>query len=428
MKITLTKTENHMTYLTVEVEEADRKNYLKTVCRRLANAKKIHGFDEDSISEDMLDEHFDKDDVQDELIKEISPEACTQAIKEYVLETEMQPMVRIVQKNPIVFEVAVALKPEVKLCDYKKLKIEPESLEIPEEEVNAILEGLCKQLVNYSSVDRAVEEGDLVNINIEGKINETTFINGKDVKFKVTSEYSLDLPGVYKEMIGMSKGEEREFKLIFPENYAKKEAAGKEANYKVRVNDVLAEEFPELTDDIANAVAPGVKTLDALKDRIRKNMKKEREDNARPRFENRLMEKLIEESEIKYPSAMLDKQIDGLIYQCKQAMRESCKDEMKYQEQLRQNPEHILRERALPLAEKRVLWSLLIDEVAGFENIDVSDDEVDEAIERMINETGEGKEEQRMYFNDFQNRQNLYEVIKARKTINRLTEIVRVSD
>jgi trigger factor len=426
MKIKLDKTENRMVYLTVEASPIDLETYMEKAYKRLTKRTDVPGFSRGEATLKALENQIGKDKMLEKVIEEIAQGAYSQAINEYKIETEMQPLVKTVIKDPPVLEMVIPLKPVVKLCDYHSLKIEPESLDIKEEEVNVVLEGLRKHYTKLNPVDRPVREDDGVVIDIKGEINGISFINKQGIKFTITPEHSVELPGLYKELIGMSKGEEKEFKLRFPESYARKEAAGQEADYRVKVNEILEAVSPEINDELAERIAPGVGKLEVLKDRIRVNMRREREANIKPGFEYRLMDTLIRESKIEYPQVMLDMQIDGLIVQHKQEINASCRDDTEYNERLKETPDNVLREKARLLAEKRIQWSLIINEAAKIEGIDVSDSEVDEEIKRIISGVGEEeKDEQWASFNDYQNRQDVEDLIKARKTINRLTEIVR---
>ena len=427
MKITLIKNENHMTYLTVKAEEADMETYMEKIYQRLLKRIEVPGFNRGTAPRDVLERNVGRDRMVEEAIKEMVPAAHSQAIKEYSFQTEMQPIVKILQKEPAVFEMVVPLKPIVELGDYHSIKVEPDSLEIKEEEVDEVLEGLRVQFAKHDMVDRPVQEGDLITIDIEGIVLESPILSKKGVKFQVSPEFANDIPGLYKKMIGIKKGEEKEFKLKLPEDYTGKLVAGKEVLFKVKVYDIQAIVLPELNDEFANKVAPDLKTLDLLKERIEKNMRIEREQNADARFEEKVVESLIDISKLEYPPIMIDMESQGLINEYKEQLQTSCKDNREYEEKLKQLPEAVLKERALPLAKKRILWSLVVNEAAKAENIEVDDEEVDEEIERMISGSNEEKREQREYLNDDQNRQNVYNLLKARKTIKKLVEIVKAS-
>ena len=428
MKVTLDKTENRMSYLTVETEPSEIEENMEKVYKRLVKRAEVPGFDKGSAPRDVLEKHIGREKMVEDAVKEMMPIICAQVIKEQKLETTMQPLIKINQNDPLIFEMVVPLKPIVELGDYHSIKVEPDSLEVRKEEVDEVLEGLRVQFAKHEMVDRPVQEGDLITIDIEGIVLESPLLNKKGVKFQVSPEFANDIPGLYKKMIGLKKGEEKEFKLKLPEDYAGKLVAGKEVSFKVKVYDIQATTLPELNDEFTNVVAPDLKTLDLLRERIEKNMRIEREQNADAKFEGKVVESLIEISKLEYPPIMIDMESQGLINEYKEQLQASCKDNREYEEKLKQVPESILKERALLIAKKRILWSLVINETAKAENIEVDDEEVNEEIEQMISEADNGKEEQREYLNDEQNRQNVYDLVKARKTINKLTEIVQASN
>jgi len=428
MKIIYNKIEKRISYFRIENNSEDMELFSNRAYKRLTRKTNVPNYSNGELSFEDIEKQIGSDKILEEIINDITHEAYLQAIIDYELESDMQPVIKIIQKNPLVLEMIIPLKPLVKLCDYHSLKMEPESLDISDEEVNTVLEGLRKQYATLSSAEGLVQEGVGAIIDVKGEISGISFLNKQGIKFIVTPEYSLELPGLYKELIGMSKGEEKEFRLRFPESYVRKEAAGKDADYKVKVNEILKQVLPEINDELANRIAPGVKTIEALKDRIKINMRREREENAKPRFENKLMDTLIRESEIEYPQVMLDMQMNGLIAQYKQELQASSSSGIEYNKKLKETPDNVLRERVRPLAEKRILWSLVINEVAKVEGIEVTESEIDKEIQSVLNELGGDEREQDLaYYNDYQNRQDVQDLLKARKTIDKLTEIVKAS-
>lgn len=425
MIIKFNKIENYMIYLTVESEESDMELYIERVYQRLVKRKEITSIEKDNTFVDTLGNFIGIDNLNDNIVKEMIPDIYPMIIKEHDIQTEIQPMIRITGNKPLVFEMIAYLKPIVELCDYHNLNIEPESHEIKKEEIDYILEGIRKQYASYTLVDRPVKEGDMVTIDIEGTVSGLSFINRKATKYQVTSEFPFDIPGLYKTMIGMKNGETKKTIINLPDNYSIKEIAGKEGEFSIHINDIQEITLPELNDKFANMVAPDIKTLDMLKDRIEKNLRKEHEDNSQTRLEYRLMDTIINTSKINYPHIMIDMELEALIKQYKKELQDSTQDNREYEEQLKQIDINKLNDRLYPMAEKRILWSLVINEIAKNEKIDVDDLEIDEYIDMMISEINEDKkEDQRQYFDECNNRQCIHDIIKARKTINRLTEIV----
>lgn len=428
MKVLLKKTENHMKYFDVELDTTDMSEYVEKAYQNLVRTKFIPEYKSINALGESSGENCNRSKVTDDVITEIIPTICSKVIKEQKIETSIRPLVKTIQLEPLIFEMVIPLKPVVNLCDYHNIKLEPESMDIKKEEIDFVLKGLQSQFASYNVVTRDVIEGDIISVDIECTTVESNVINQKDVQLQVDKEYLSDISGLFDEIMGMKKNEVKEFKLNISDSYAIKAMSGREVTFKVKVNDIKEKILPEIDNIFASRVAPGVETIDELRDRIEKNIKQERIDNEKSRFECRLMEKLIKMSNIKYPSIMVDMETEGLINQYKEEIRSSSQNDEEYKEKIKQLSEVKLKEELHPMAEQRVLWSLVINEAANIENINISDKEIDEEIEGIINEAGDSKEEQRELLNDYHNRLNLYELVKARKTLKVLTEIVKANN
>jgi trigger factor len=429
MKATLDKTENRMSYLTVETEAPEIEEYMEKVYQRLVRRTEVPGFRKGNAPREVLEKHVGREKLLEDAIKEMVPATCSKVMKEQNLEAVMQPMVKILQNEPLKFEMIVPLKPVVELGDYKSIKVEPDSLEVSEEEVNEVLENLRKQYGDrYDVSDRPIKYGDIVTADVEGVIYESPFIRNKGVKFEMNADFAKEIPGLAEKIVGLKKGEESKFKLTLPEDYEAKLVAGKELDFTVRIHDVQGTSLPEIDDEFAKKIAPGIESLEALKERIRLNMKNEKERNAVANFEEKVVENLIEISKMEYPPIMVDMELQGLIEEYKQQLQASCRDQKEYEERMKQVPDAKLRENGKPMAKKRVLWSLVVNEAAKAEGITVTEPEIDEEIENMIKDAGQRAEELRQYMNEYNNRMNVESLLKARKTIKKLVEIVQANN
>jgi trigger factor len=429
MKATLDKTENRMSYLTVETEAPEIEEYMEKVYQRLVRRTEVPGFRKGNAPREVLEKHVGREKLLEDAIKEMVPATCSKVMKEQNLEAVMQPMVKVLQNEPLKFEMIVPLKPVVELGDYKSIKLEPDSLEVSEEEVSEVLENLRKQYGDrYDVSDRPIKYGDIVTADVEGVIYESPFIRNKGVKFEMTSDFAKVIPGLAEKIVGLKKGEVSKFKLALPEDYEAKLVAGKELDFTVRIHDVQGTSLPEIDDEFAKKIAPGIESLEALKERIRLNMKNEKERNAVANFEEKVVENLIEISKMEYPPIMVDMELQGLIEEYKQQLQASCRDQKEYEERMKQVPDAKLRENGKPMAKKRVLWSLVVNEAAKAEGITVTEPEIDEEIENMIKDAGQRAEELRQYMNEYNNRMNVESLLKARKTIKKLVEIVQANN
>ena len=428
MKSTLDKTENHMSYLTVVNEISEMEGYMEKAYQRLVKRTEVPGFRKGNAPRDILEKHVGREKLLEDAIREAVPFICDDVIKEHNLEPVMQPMVKIVENEPLKFEMIVALKPTVELGDYKNMVVEPEPLEVSDEELNEVLDNLRKQYGGSAeSSDSPIKYGDNITADIIGEVYESPIIRNKGITFELNSEFAKEIPGLADKLVGMKKGEESKFKLTLPDDYENKVVAGKEVEFTVTIKDVRGMTLPELDDEFAKKVSPGIESLEALKDRIRTNLKSEKERNAVANYEEKVIEKLIEISKLEYPPVMIDMELQDLIEEYKRQLQASCRDEKEFEERMKQVPEAKLRENGKPMAKKRVLWTLVVSEVAKQEEIAVSEQEVDEEIESMLKDAGQRKEEMRKYLQESNGRREVESFLHAKKTIKQLVEMVNAN-
>jgi trigger factor len=428
MKSTLDKTENHMSYLTVTTEASELDEYLEKAYQWLVKRTEVPGFRKGNAPRDILEKHVGRDKLLEDAIKNALPSICNNAIKEHNLEPIMQPMVKIVQNEPLKFEMIVALKPLIELGDYKTMVVEADPLEVSDDEVNDIIDNLRKQYGSQNDIsDSPIKKGDTVTADITGEIYESPLIRKKGTRFEMNSDFAKEIPGLADKIIGMKKGEESKFKLTLPDDYENKVAAGKVMDFTVKINDVQGTTLPELTDEFAKKISPDIESVDVLKDRIRTNLKSEKERNSISNYEEKVIEKLIADSKLEYPPVMVDMELQDLIQEYKKQLQATCRDEKEFEERMKQVPEAKLRENGKPLAKKRVLWSLVVSEVAKQEGITVSKEEIDEEIENMLKSAGQKREEMRKYIDENNGRMEVENFLSAKKTIKKLVEIVKAN-
>lgn len=420
MKITSSKIENRLSYLTVEVEPLDLDEYLEKVYKILLKKIDVPGYTKGNVTRDVLENYVGRDKMFEGAIKEI----CSKIMQDNKLEAIMPPSVKTIQNNPLIFEMVVPLKPLVELGDYHRMKVEMAPLEVNKEEVDKVLEKLRLQFTKYNTVDRPAVEGDCIIVDIKGTSCKSLVMNKNRMRFKLTAKFFSSIPGLYEQMIGTKKGEEKEFKLKMPEDYFKKTIAGKEVTFQVKVHDIQEIVLPELNNEFAQKVAPDLKSLKLLVERIKNNMKIEKEQNAESKFEEKVVESLINISKFEYAPIMIDLDVEYLVNDYMQNLRETCEDDKEYEEKLEQVSENMLRTNAYPVSQKRVIWSIIVNEVAKAENIEIEETEIDGEIKHRTGDL----EEQQQYIINKQNRENIKEFLKAKKAIKKLVEIVKVSN
>ncbi|MFA5628953.1 MAG: trigger factor [Dehalococcoidales bacterium] len=428
MKSTLDKIENHTGYLTVETEPADLEKYMDKAYQRLVKRTEVPGFRKGNAPRDILEKHVGKEKLLADAIDEAIPDICFEALEEHGLEAIMQPMVKILENEPLKFEMTAALKPTIELGDYKNMVVIPESTEVEDEEINDILDRLRKQYgESYEISDEPIKQGDSVTADIIGEVYESPIIRMQGSQFVMDDDFAKDIPGLTEKIIGMKKGEESKFKLTLPEDFGTKVAAGKEADFTVTVKEVRGMKLPELNDEFAKKISSEFESFDALKEKIKNNLKSEKERNAEANYEEKVINKLIEISSLEYPPAMVEMELQNLIQDYKWQLQASCRDEKEFEERMKQTPEAELRKNGRPLAQKRVEWALAVTEVAKQEDITVSEEEIDAEIEKTLANAGPRKEDLEKYLQGASGRKEVEGMLHSRKTVKYLIDTVKAN-
>lgn len=423
MKVSNIKTENRTTYLTVELDKSEIEVHLKETYEKMEKGDKFQGLPNEF--NDPSEEVSEEEKKFEEAIKRLIPKTCNTVIKEQGIEAMSQPVISVDQDNPFKFEMAVPLWPVVKLGDYNSIRLESESDEVTNEDVDAFLEQMQHQNAAYSSVDRPIAATDVVVIDIEGNVMESPFIRNNGVKMRITPESTPELPGFSDNVIGLEKGEEKEFKLILPETFPNEIIAGKEASFKVRILDVSEEKLPDLDDDFAKKLDSGVDSIDSFRESVFSNIKEVKKNKSKSDYEEKVVDTLVGKSVLEFSPFMVDAEIHSLVNNYMQQMQMSCESPEEYEDKMQGTSEEKLWEHYRPIAQRKTLWFLVLNQVAELEKIEVSEADIDEEIDQRVLESGPMADEHRKMLDNFQSRVGIKEQLATRKTVERLAEIAR---
>lgn len=423
MKVTNDKTENSQAFLTIEMEPAEVDESLEKSYHRLVQRAKIPGFRKGKAPRAVLERYLGKDGLLEDALNSLAPQACERAIKEQAIEAIAQPQIEVAQTAPVVFKAIVPLKPEVRLGDYHSIKAEPESVEVTEGNISDVIEQLRHQHATWEPVERPVDFGDLVVIDMESSIEDKPFINREGVQYQVLRDLSFPAPGFGEQLVGMKRNEDKEFKLQFPPDYPRNELAGKEPWFKVRVTEIKQEFLPELNDEFAKEINPDFKSLSLLRDQALSDLKLRAEEKARIDFEERVIDAVVNLAEVEFPPILVEVEIQRILNQRFQ------RGNQELEEYLRNfnKTEEELHEELHPLATKRVTQSLVLGKIVEEENIEVSGSEIDTEIESMTKDATENKDELLKVLNTPQARESIERTLITRKAIQRLVEIAQGS-
>ena len=386
MKVTAENGENQQVTLTIEVEAAEVSKAVERAAKRLANRVNIPGFRKGKAPRNIVERNVGMDALLQEAFDLIAPKAFSDALDDQKIDPVTRPNIDIVtleEGKNLVFKATVTPRPEVKLGDYKGLKVEKAAAEVSDEDVE-------KQLKNFQ--DRqgkmveapegaAVENGDFTTLDFEGFVDGEAFEGGKGQDYPLQIGSGSFIPGFEEQLVGAKVGEEKEVKVKFPEEYHSAELAGKDAMFKCTVRSIKHKELPEIDDELAKKVST-FQTLDELKADIRKNLLENAEKKAENDQKTAVIEQATENITVDIPAVMIDNRVTSMIQEMAMRLEQQG---MKLEQYLQYAGTDIakIREDYRETAEKNVKTDLMLEEVAKAEDIKVEAKDLDAEVAGM---------------------------------------------
>ena len=422
MKVSTEPVENSQVALNVEMEAVEVDEYLEKAYNRLVKKVSIPGFRKGKAPRVILEQHVGRDTLFQEALEHLIPEAYEKALEEQEIEAIGQPKIDLTQTEPVAFKAIVPLRPTVKLGDYKQIRVESKPVEVGKKDVDATIEQLRHESAVLSPVDRPVEFGDVVTIDIdsEGK----PFVSRKDLVYEVTRDSRVPLPGFADKLEGMKKGERRSFVLSYPADYEMQELAGKNYSFEVTISEIKEKKLPEVDDEFAKSL--GSEDLASMRELISTNLKARGEEKARLEFEQKVVDTAAELSEVEYPPVLVDREIDRLLNEESRSFVEGARGLENYLRSINKTiDDH--REELRPVASQRALRALVLEKVAEAEKVEASASEIDDELEKVVKDAGEQAEEMRKFFSSPQARESIKNFLVNRKTVELLVQIANGS-
>ncbi len=386
MSLQVENLEHNMAKLTIEVSAEDVEKALQQAYLKERKRISLPGFRKGKVPRQVIEKMYGPEVFYDEAANHMISEAYGKAYDECELEIASQPKVEIVQLEkgkPFIFTAEVAVKPEVTLGEYKGLKVDKVSAEVTDEEVDAEIEKERERNARTVDVtDRAVQDKDQITLDFEGFVDGTAFEGGKGEDYPLTIGSGAFIPGFEDQLIGAEIGKETEVKVTFPEEYQAKELAGKEAVFKCTVKTIKVKELPELDDEFASDVSEEGETMEEYKAEVRGKLKERKEREAKEKKENQVVEQAVANAEIDLPEPMVDLQARQMADDfARRIMQQGMTLEQYFQ--FTGLSEEKMMEELKPQAEKRIRTRLALEAIVAAENIEVSDERLEEELKKM---------------------------------------------
>jgi trigger factor len=329
---------------------------------------------------------------------------------------------QIEEGKDFIYTAEVALEPPVELGQYKGVEIEKVDVkEVTEEDIDAELKRQQNANAKITDVtDRPVQNGDMIKLDFDGSIDGTPFDGGKAENYDLTVGSGSFIPGFEEQLVGMNAGEEKDVTVTFPEDYHAKDLAGKEAVFHCRVNSIREKKLPELNDEFADEVSE-FDTLDEYKADIKKNIEVKREEDAKTRRENEAVDAVIKNATIEIPEAMMRTQEEELADQMAQNLRYQGMNLQDYLKYTNMSEEQFITSMQ-PQADRTIRTRLTLEAVVKAENIEVSDEEFDEELQKIADQYKAPLDEIKKYYESDEAKKSLTEDIAVQKAVTFVAE------
>ena len=385
MSLQVEKLEKNMAKLTIEASAEDFEKAIQKVYLKARGRINIPGFRKGKAPRKLIEKMYGTGVFYEDAANDLIPTAYAEALKDCDLEIVSRPEINVTQiesGKPFIFTAEVAVKPEVTLGEYKGVEVEKSDVEVTDEDINKEVD---KERENNSRTidvdDRAVESGDIIKLDFDGSVDGVPFAGGKAENYTLTIGSGSFIPGFEDQLIGTKIGEDKDVTVTFPEDYHEKSLAGKEAVFKCKVNAITVKELPDADDEFASEVSE-FETLAEYKEDIKKKLTVKKEKEARAKKEAQAVEKAVENATMEIPDAMIDTQVQSMMEDFARRMQSQGLSLEQYFQFTGMDAKK-MHDQMKPEALKRIQNSLVLEAVAKAENIEISDEKVDEEIAKM---------------------------------------------
>ncbi len=410
----------------IEVEPQQLEEAMDKAYRKLVRRVNIPGFRKGKAPRLIVERFMGRGALLEEALDIVVPEAYDQALDESGLKPIDQPKLDIVKMEdgqPLVFKAEVAVKPDVELGQYQGFEVEKDPVEVTDKEVDQQLDLLRERHAQLSAAEegQALENGLFAVIDFEGFLDGAPFEGGKAEGYMLEVGSGTFIPGFEDQLVGAKAGEDREISVTFPEEYHAAELAGKPVTFKVKVREIKKKELPALDDAFAKEASP-FQTLQELRQDLTNRLEEAAKARVNAAFERRVVEKVVEQAQVDLPEILVHRQVHRMMDDFAQQLAASG---LRLEDWMAQTgkDDHALHEEFEPAAQRQVKTDLVLESVARQENLEASDAEVRQEIDRMTRNYGAQAESTRQYLSSPEGMERVREAVLMDKAVKRLAEL-----
>ena len=401
METVCNKLEKSMMEVKVTFTIEEWKKAQEKALDKLAKQVKIDGFRKGHVPKQMVKARLGKGTILEEATDMILQQNYSGILLDNDIRPVGQPEVKIdeISEDVLKLTVTAPVAPEVQLGQYKGLEVKKTQVKVTKKEIEAELKNYQNQFAELViKEDGQVENGDTAVIDFEGFKDGVAFEGGKGENHPLEIGSGSFIPGFEEQLIGMGVGEEKEIEVTFPENYQAADLAGQKATFKVKVHEIKSKVLPEIDDELAKDVnVDGIETLADLETYTKEQIKNRKQNEAEAKFSDDIFNAVIENTPLEVPDAMIETELQQMLREVEQNLSQQGLT-MDLFQQLTGKTLDDMKAEMREQAEKRVKFNLILSEIVKAENIEVSDDEVDDEIKEIASYYGREFDEVKKLF------------------------------
>jgi trigger factor len=384
MNVTVESLPKSQSLVTVEVEAERVASARETAFRTISREVVIPGFRKGKAPRHIVERYVRPEAVEQEtesqLMDSVWHELREGQFKDVTLYDS--PSVEVTQQAPFTMKITLTMQPAVQLGDYKDIRIAPELATVTDADVTDAIQRLREEQAQWQPVDhRPVRQGDMVTLQVHGLVGSEPIVVPPDYSLAIEPGSNFLVPGFAMRLVDLEIGKEQEFAIEVPEDAPDKKMAGQKGNAFVTIQEIKEKQLPAEDDEFAKTMAAD--NLDALKERVRTALQKNREDNTRARMENKILDAIAGVSTVSFPDVMVDRQVESMMRDRTEYFRQQGVGMDLYLRVMGQTMDG-LRAEMRPSAELRIRNYLLVEELSHAEGIVVEDSAVQAEIDRVV--------------------------------------------
>ncbi|MEE1219391.1 MAG: trigger factor [Ruminococcus sp.] len=370
--------------LVVTVDGETFEKAVNAVYKKQVKNINIQGFRKGKAPRKVVEKMYGTEVFYEDAMQDCYPDALYEASKEAGVEIVAVESLEAVEagKEGFTFKANIIVKPEIDINNYIGIEVEKKSTDVTDELINEEIEKVRDRNSRMITVeDRAAQDGDITVIDFEGFVDGVAFEGGKAENYNLKLGSGNFIPGFEEQIIGHSTGEEFSINVKFPEDYQVEDLMGKDAEFKIVLHEIKTKELPEVDDEFVKDVSDK-ETLDEYKEELKETVAKRLADEAEKDVDNQVAEKLMELLEADIPEAMYNNQVNDMIKEFDMRLRSQGMDMNTYMQYMGVDMDG-LKNMYLPEAEKRVKLRLALEAIVKKENIEVSEEDLNNEYQKM---------------------------------------------